>query len=638
MTAELSGRMQVYTNQVPYESDILNTGRFKMSEVGALAETILGFGPGNPQMVCGFACNPVSPPGMAIVVGPGIMYSYEVYDATAFGVLPADTNANHKLYKQGFNWDPVTLNVTAPATGGQSVIYLVQAQFQTQDVNNVSRPYFNSDNPAEPIFQNNYDTRQDIAIITIKQGTPGVSPTPPTPDAGHLGLWYVTVANGQTSIVSGNIAKISTVEGQPFITEGLTQKLGAGDLSGLVTQSQLQSTQFVKAIAGGSANAITASPSPAYTSLGRISIFAENTNTGPATLNVSSSGAIAIRVMSPSSGLVPLVGGEIATNGWYDFYYDGTYWQLLNPAVISLDLLRNLDFIAAADIGSANSIVVSPIPAYVLSGKTQIWVIVEHENTGATTITINSILYNVRKKDPVGNGTPILLTGGELVAGGYFHFIWDGTYFELQNPASYLEIQNYQNLKFISVGDTGSVNTVVANPSIPYKSYTGFTQIWVFIENNNTGPSTLNVSGLGALSITKKSERGGAPITLTGGEMLQSTWAHFIYNGTSVELINPAPIIDGTSSYDVDSSGTANIIIANPTIPYSTYAPGTHVRVQIANTNTGASTLNISTLGAVNIQKMTITGLSNVIAGNLRSGGIYDFTFDGTQFQVLNPT
>lgn len=345
MSFYISGRRIVYTNQVPYETDILATNDYNMAGVSGLAQTVIGLGIGDTTTVSGLACTPVSPPGLGVVVGVGAMYSFEDYDATDYSVIPADTDPNHRLYKQAFNWNPVTLNLTAPATPGNSVIYLIEGIFDTTDVNDVSRPYFNSADPTMPIFNNNYDTRTDIILFQAKQGVPGVTPTPPAPDAGYTGLYYVTVANGQTVITGGDISKVSTVEGQPFITEGLTQKVSSSTIAtGYVSIPAQQAATYVSGVDVGSANAIVCNPANNYAapSLGMIiSVLVANTNTGTATLKINGNSAINIQVVT-SVGLASLSGGEMVAGGWYDFRYNGTTWQLLNPT--EQDLIAGLIF------------------------------------------------------------------------------------------------------------------------------------------------------------------------------------------------------------------------------------------------------------------------------------------------------
>jgi microcystin-dependent protein len=332
MALILSGRVIVYTNQVPYETDVLRTNLYQLTDVCNLAETVLGVGIGNPVLARGLPCAPISPPGMAVTVGPGVFYSFQFLDATAYGVLPADTNPNHMQYKQGINFDPQTFNTPAPTTApGDSQIYLIQGEFQTQDVNNVSRPYFNSANPTQPIFNSNFDTRQDLVFLSVKAGSPAPSPSPPAPDAGFTALYYVTVAYGQTSVVSGNI---SVVPGAPFITESLTQKISSssGDMR-YVQYSQYQNQSPIYGNDTGSVNAyaLTISPAPLSLTIGmKVSFKAANTNTSASTFNLNALGAGNIQTSDGNA----IVSGYIVSGSTYELTYLGSnLWQLMNPTV-----------------------------------------------------------------------------------------------------------------------------------------------------------------------------------------------------------------------------------------------------------------------------------------------------------------
>lgn len=78
----------------------------------------------------------------------------------------------------------------------------------------------------------------------------------------------------------------------------------------------------------GSANAhaitVTGITTPALGNT--VTFIAGYTNTGATTLNVSGSGAVAVRV---GSGLDALSGGEIVAGSTVACYFDGTYWILL---------------------------------------------------------------------------------------------------------------------------------------------------------------------------------------------------------------------------------------------------------------------------------------------------------------------
>lgn len=86
-----------------------------------------------------------------------------------------------------------------------------------------------------------------------------------------------------------------------------------------------------------------------------------------------------------------------------------------------------------------------------------------------------------------------------------------------------------------------------------------------------------------------------------------------------------------TYIYAVDN-GSANAYVISPPVSFSSYSAGMTVRVLINNDNTGASTINVSSLGTKAIQKngAALTG------GELEAGGVYDLTYDGTQFQIVN--
>jgi hypothetical protein len=65
------------------------------------------------------------------------------------------------------------------------------------------------------------------------------------------------------------------------------------------------------------------------------------------------------------------------------------------------------------------------------------------------------------------------------------------------------------------------------------------------------------------------------------------------------------------------------------------YATGNLFSFVAPNTNTGASTINLNSLGAKNITKLGSTALA---AGDIVSGRVYQIEYDGTRFQLLNPS
>lgn len=84
----------------------------------------------------------------------------------------------------------------------------------------------------------------------------------------------------------------------------------------------------------------------------------------------------------------------------------------------------------------------------------------------------------------------------------------------------------------------------------------------------------------------------------------------------------------------VTSGGTADAltITTNRVISSGHQAAGFSQRFKAGNTNTGAATVNVDSLGAVAIKRLNGDALS---AGDIVSGGIYDIAFDGTNYKLL---
>ena len=213
-------RKIIYPGAIPLETDLLATNRNAMVAIAALTNDLLG----SSTSVGGLPCTPTSTPSMSVLVGAGTIYSLQNLDGTAYSSLGADTT--HQVVKQGIMLDPATLSCPAPATVGYSVNYLVQATFQEVDSNAVVLPYYNASNPAVAYSgpgnsgATQATDRLGQVVLSAKAGiaaTTGTQTTP-APDAGYVGLWVVTVAHGQTTITSGNIAKAT---GAPFIAQNL---------------------------------------------------------------------------------------------------------------------------------------------------------------------------------------------------------------------------------------------------------------------------------------------------------------------------------------------------------------------------------------------------------------------------------
>ena len=206
----------IYPGSIPLDTDLLSANRNTMIGLGFLAQAVLG----TNTIADGLTCQSTSAASMSIIVGPGSITQLCPVDALAYGSVPADLT--DFIVKMGVNTEPTTFTLSAPASAGQSVNYVVEAVFQETDGSPVVLPYYNASNPAQSFAgpsnsgaaQNTIRTQR--VQLQIKQGLPANTGSQITPaaDGGWIGLYQITVSYGQTQITAANIAVIPTA---PFL-------------------------------------------------------------------------------------------------------------------------------------------------------------------------------------------------------------------------------------------------------------------------------------------------------------------------------------------------------------------------------------------------------------------------------------
>ncbi len=217
-------RQIVFPGSIPLDTDLLSLQRNTMIALGYLAQATLGSAP----LVDGLACTPTVPASLTVTVGPGSITAPETIDSAAFGSLPADSA--DPLIKMGVNTTPTTFTLTAPATSGQSINYLIQAALLENDATPVVLPYYNAANPAQPfsgpdnsgVAQNTQ--RLQRVQLQLKPGAPANagSQITPTVDSGWVGLYVLTVNYGQSQIVPADIVPLPTAPFVQFKLNSLT--------------------------------------------------------------------------------------------------------------------------------------------------------------------------------------------------------------------------------------------------------------------------------------------------------------------------------------------------------------------------------------------------------------------------------
>ncbi|MET0183066.1 MAG: hypothetical protein ABW199_09295 [Caulobacterales bacterium] len=398
-------RQIVNPSQIALDSDILLTNKNAFVAMSKIIEAILG----TATLLSGFACTPTSPASMSVDVAGGQIFSLQNVDNTAYGSVASDTA--HQIMKQGVSLDKVTLNCPAPVTVGYSINYLIQIAFSEADSGDALRTYYNSSNPASPWTGANNSgvadktVRQNRPVITVKAGAAATTgtQTTPTPDAGNVVAWVVTVAYGAVTITAPNIAAHGSA---PFITETLTQKISAAGLSGVYALvASIQSQGYTYAADTGAVNAYVVALAPALGAYGngkRIQFKATNANTGASTVNVNGLG---VRSITRNDG-TPLRRGDIPAGGIVDLIDDGSKF-LLQTSARDFGTMPTVASAATVDLGAQNS------NAIAISGAGTI-------TSFGSSASLLAPIYYCRLTGAASithNGTSLICPGGASITG-----------------------------------------------------------------------------------------------------------------------------------------------------------------------------------------------------------------------------
>ena len=338
-------RQIVFPGAIPLETDLLNTNRFTMIAIAKLAASVMG----SNTYLNGLACTASSPASMVINIAPGEIYSLQNIDPTAYSSLPADTI--HSILKQGILLSATSFTLVAPSTAGQSINYLIQVGFQDVDSGATVLPYYNASNPSQAysgpnnsgIAQNTI--RSGVCSVSVKTGVSATtgSQATPSPDAGYVGAYVVTVNQGQTTITS---TSINLAANAPFLPK-----------NGLV--SGIQSNTMNYSADTGTTNNYVTSYFPAVTQLTdglRLTFKARNNNTAPSTF--SPNGLASAPIYTRLGGA--LTGGEIAQNKIMEVEWNSTLsaWTLISGsdplAIGALQKSANLSDLASIPTALTN--------------------------------------------------------------------------------------------------------------------------------------------------------------------------------------------------------------------------------------------------------------------------------------------
>jgi hypothetical protein len=492
----MADRVMVYPGALPQTSDILSTNKFMMTALAYGMRAILG----TSTYVDGLVCSPTTPtPDLNVSIGVGSIYAQDQTDASAYSDLGTDSNT---IYKQGILNVAQQLTITPPATAGFSQVFLVQAILQNVDAGAQVLSYFNASNPQAPFSgpanagTSNYTIRQVKCTVALKAGTPATTGTQvtPSPDAGYIGLYAITVANGATQVTSGNIVQLTTA---PFIATKLPEVPAA-----------VQSGKWVYAAdtsTGGAAQATSAS-----------------TTTASAVLTFTSvpswvaAGMKVANLTTPNS----ITGGQ----------------TVLSKTATTVTISANVN----ATVNSGDQIAFStntyvataaPIPASLVPGL-GVRIQFVGTNAGSSTLNLNGLGAIAIKR---ANGSNV--AAGDIIANAVLELVYDGAFWQLQN---YYGVggttTNTTNTVSVPYGSDSSAssNTITVAPSPAISSLAAGQALIVKLANPITGATTINVSGQAASTVVSQT---GQALTYGAGAAGQMLW--LLYDGTRWQIINP---------------------------------------------------------------------------------------------------
>lgn len=177
---------------------------------------------------------------------------------------------------------------------------------------------------------------------------------------------------------------------------------------------------------------------------------------------------------------------------------------------------------------------------------------------------------------------------------------------------------------------TGAANAQVVSVPATVTSYANGQTVSFVAGFTNTGATTLQFNSLSATNLVK----GPTPSSLQAGDLIAGQLYTATYHGGTFRLQDYPSVADIQRSRYLLATGVSgtNTITANLTPAPSSYETGMVVQFVVANTNTGATTLNLNSLGAKTVQKQgaALTG------GEFVAGQSVQLFYDGTNFQALS--
>lgn len=182
--------------------------------------------------------------------------------------------------------------------------------------------------------------------------------------------------------------------------------------------------------------------------------------------------------------------------------------------------------------------------------------------------------------------------------------------------------------QWVAAGGTADAITASYQPTVT-ALYDGLTLAFRATAANATSTPTFAPDSQTAHTITKQ---GG--VAVLAGDIpgnLAEVILRYNLSSTRWELLNPANGKDQLPT----AGGTANALTLTLSPAASAYYAGMRVFFIASAANTGATTININSLGAKNIFKAGASGPTALQGGEIQTSQAVEVVYDGTQFNMI---
>ncbi len=186
---------------------------------------------------------------------------------------------------------------------------------------------------------------------------------------------------------------------------------------------------YAASSAGSDTYAITLTPAPTAYTTGDVYFFkADVANTGACTLNVNSLGAKTIKRLNGDA----LIDGDILANAIVQVVYNGTDMLLMGTDDATRKGVQNSSYTYGASSAGSDTYAITLTPAPTAYATGQIFTFyADVANTGTATLNVNGLGAKTLK-----TATNRDLVTGDILAGGMYTVVYDGTNFQLQSTAN----------------------------------------------------------------------------------------------------------------------------------------------------------------------------------------------------------